>query len=43
MNVLEKETDDRIKQVLDSGWYLLGEQDKAFEKNFADIAEQNTV
>ena len=30
-----KETDDRIKQVLDSGWYLLGEQDKAFEKNFA--------
>ncbi len=30
-----KETDDRIKQVLDSGWYLLGEQDKTFEKNFA--------
>ena len=30
-----KETDDRIKQVLDSGWYLLGEQDKIFEKNFA--------
>ncbi len=30
-----KETDDRIKQVLNSGWYLLGEQDKIFEKNFA--------
>ena len=28
--------DLRIKQVLDSGWYLLGEQDKTFEKNFAE-------
>ena len=27
--------DARIKQVLDSGWYLLGNQDKEFEKNFA--------
>lgn len=27
--------DLRIKQILDSGWYLLGEQDKTFEKNFA--------
>lgn len=30
-----KDIDKRIKQVLDSGWYLLGEQDKTFEKNFA--------
>lgn len=29
------EIDVRIKQVLDSGWYLLGSQDKEFEKNFA--------
>ena len=29
------EIDSRIKQVLDSGWYLLGNQDKEFEKNFA--------
>ena len=27
--------DLRIKKVLDSGWYLLGEQDKIFENNFA--------
>ena len=30
-----KEIDARIKQVIDSGWYLLGSQDKEFEKNFA--------
>lgn len=30
-----EEIDSRIKQVLDSGWYLLGNQDKEFEKNFA--------
>ena len=30
-----EEIDSRIKQVLDSGWYLLGSQDKEFEKNFA--------
>jgi len=30
-----KDIDLRIKQILDSGWYLLGEQDKTFEKNFA--------
>lgn len=30
-----KEIDDKIKQVLDSGWYLLGNQDKTFEENFA--------
>lgn len=29
------EINSRIKQVLDSGWYLLGEQDKVFEENFA--------
>lgn len=29
------EIDAKIKQVLDSGWYLLGNQDKEFEKNFA--------
>ncbi len=27
--------DARVKEVLDSGWYLLGEQDKEFEQNFA--------
>lgn len=31
------EIDIRIKQVLDSGWYLLGNQDKKFEKNFAQF------
>lgn len=30
------EIDSRIKQVLDSGWYLLGDQDNEFEKNFAE-------
>lgn len=29
------EIDDKIKQVLDSGWYLLGNQDKTFEEHFA--------
>lgn len=29
------EIDAGIKQVIDSGWYLLGEQDKTFEDNFA--------
>lgn len=29
------ETDERIKQVLDSGWYILGEQVSLFERNFA--------
>ena len=31
------EIDARIKEVLDSGWYLLGKQDKEFEKNFAEF------
>ncbi len=30
-----EEIDARIKEVLDSGWYLLGNQDKTFEENFA--------
>lgn len=30
-----EEIEQRIKQVLDSGWYILGEQNKVFEKNFA--------
>lgn len=34
-----EEIDNRIKQVLDSGWYLLGAQDKEFEKNFAKYCE----
>lgn len=29
------EIDTRIKNVLDSGWYILGEQNKLFETNFA--------
>jgi len=29
------EINSRIKQVLDSGWYLLGNQDNTFEDNFA--------
>lgn len=32
-----EEIDERIKKVLDSGWYILGEQGKVFEKNFADF------
>lgn len=30
-----KEIDLSIKSILDSGWYLLGEQDEIFEENFA--------
>ena len=29
------EIDSKIKEVLDSGWYLLGNKDKEFEQNFA--------
>lgn len=32
-----EEIDARIKKILDSGWYLLGEEDKTFEKNFAEF------
>ena len=31
-----KQIDKRIKNVLDSGWYLLGKEDEIFEQNFAD-------
>ena len=30
-----QEIDERIKNVLDSGWYLLGKQDEQFEEHFA--------
>ncbi|MCR5260801.1 MAG: DegT/DnrJ/EryC1/StrS family aminotransferase [Candidatus Gastranaerophilales bacterium] len=30
------EIDARIKEVLDSGWYLLGKNDEIFEKHFAE-------
>ena len=30
-----KDTDERIKNILDRGWYLLGEEDRKFEKDFA--------
>lgn len=30
------EINAKINEVLDSGWYLLGRQDKEFEKNFAE-------
>jgi dTDP-4-amino-4,6-dideoxygalactose transaminase len=29
------EIEERIKEVLDSGWYLLGKQDEQFEEHFA--------
>ena len=31
------EIDEKINQVLDSGWYLLGQQDELFEKHFAEF------
>ena len=31
------EINNRIQQVLDSGWYLLGEQNKLFETHFAEF------
>ncbi|MBR2386737.1 DegT/DnrJ/EryC1/StrS family aminotransferase [bacterium] len=33
------EIDEKIKEVLDSGWYLLGKKDEEFEKNFAKYCE----
>lgn len=30
-----EEIDSKIKEVLDSGWYLLGKQNEIFEKNFS--------
>lgn len=34
-NRFRKEIEHRIKSILDKGWYIHGEWDKAFEKNFA--------
>lgn len=31
-----KDIDNKIKDVLDSGWYLLGKQDEVFEKSYAE-------
>lgn len=31
-----KEVDSKIKEVLDSGWYLLGKQNAIFEESFAE-------
>lgn len=36
-----KEIDEAIKNVLDSGWYLLGENCKRFEENFAKYCGVN--
>jgi len=33
---LKTEIDESISRTLDSGWYLLGEETKSFEKNFAN-------
>lgn len=30
---------NKLKQVMDSGWYILGEEVKVFEKNFADYCK----
>ena len=38
-NRYRNEIDNRIKNVLDSGWYILGEQCKIFEKNFANYCD----
>ncbi len=32
----EEAFQNKLKQVMDSGWYILGEEVKLFEKNFAD-------
>ena len=33
----QEEINIEIKKVLDSGWYILGEQVKSFEKNFSNF------
>ena len=35
----KSEIDLAIREVLESGWYLLGEKNKAFEENFAKYCE----
>src|SRR5262249_34912266 len=32
----KREIDEAIRQTLDSGWYILGEQAREFEREFAD-------
>ena len=34
-NRFRKEIDERIKTILDKGWYLLGDEDRTFEDHFA--------
>ncbi|MCQ2788951.1 MAG: DegT/DnrJ/EryC1/StrS family aminotransferase [bacterium] len=34
-NRFRKEFDEKIKNILDSGWYLLGKNDEEFEQHFA--------
>ena len=36
-NRFRTEMDGRIKEVLDSGWYLQGEENKRFEQEYADF------
>src|SRR5574344_586141 len=36
-NRFRKEIDERIKHILDIGWYLQGEEDKRFEEDFANF------
>ena len=36
---LEPEIDAAVKRVLDSGWYILGEEVDAFEQEFAAYCE----
>lgn len=38
-NRFREEIENRIKSILDKGWYLQGEWDKTFEKHFADFCE----
>ncbi|GAA4767148.1 MULTISPECIES: DegT/DnrJ/EryC1/StrS family aminotransferase [Flavobacterium] len=35
----EEAFQNKLKQVMDSGWYILGEEVKLFEKNFADYCK----
>lgn len=35
----EEAFQNKLKQVMDSGWYILGEEVKAFEKNFANYCK----
>lgn len=35
----EEDFQDKLKQVMDSGWYILGKEVKEFEKNFADYCK----